>query len=70
MEIVTDQSEEILATYNLCLIGPSPFRGDWQGPIQSTATGIGPRLLREAEENLTDRLPEGYRVVIKEWHDE
>ena len=57
--IVTDEREEILATYNLCLIGPS-----------STLlfnTGFLNEVLNETEENLTDLLPDGYRVVIREW---
>ena len=57
----------VLQTYTLQLIGPSPQRAGWQGPLQSTATGIGPRLLRETEENLTDLLPAGYSVKIEEW---
>ena len=57
---------EVLQTYTLQLLGPSPQRAGWQGSLQSTATGIGPRLLREAEENLSDLLPDGYSVRIKE----
>jgi len=56
----------VLQTYTLQLLGPSPQRAGWQGSLQSTATGIGPRLLREAEENLSDLLPDGYSVRIKE----
>lgn len=29
-----------------------------------------PAYLEELEENLTDLLPEGYSVTIKEWNDE
>ena len=60
----------VLQTYVLQLLGPSPQRAGWQGSLQSTATGIGPRLLRETEENLTDLLPDGYSVRIKEWDEE
>ena len=60
--IVTDEREEILATYNLCLVGrkvPAYATGGFAVPLE--------RLMRETEENLSDLLPDGYRVVIKEW---
>lgn len=62
-------AEALLATYTLQLFGPKPT-ALWRGPIATTAVGIGPTLLRETEENLTDLLPEGYSVRIKEWDDE
>ena len=65
MEIVTDQSEEILATYNLCVIGPRDDP-EWYFTFRAHHE----RYMRETEENLTDLLPEGYRVVIKEWDSE
>lgn len=66
-EIVTDASEEVLATYTLCLIGPppTPENGGWPGAaLNLLASGV-----LEAEENLTDLLPRGYRVQIREWSD-
>jgi len=47
----------VLQTYTLQLIGPS-YHGEH---------AIPDHLLRETEENLTDLLPEGYEVKIKEW---
>lgn len=50
-----------LTTYTLQVIGPR------------NADGTQPQFefdrafLRETEENLTDLLPDGYSVVIKEW---
>ena len=59
--VVTDASAEIVATYNLCVVGP--VAENWAGlPAE-----LLPSFLRETEENLTDLLPDGYRVVIKEW---
>ena len=71
--VVTDVAEEILATYNLILIGPGPpapvvYERDATGQFQRYE-GIAPSRLREAEENITDLLPAGYRVVIREWND-
>jgi hypothetical protein len=50
-----------LATYTLQVVGPSDSRHEAFG------TGLSEQLLRETEENLTDLLPEGFRVVIREW---
>jgi len=61
---ITDESEEILATYNLCLIGPSKA----QGPAHST--NFTKKYLREIEENINDLLADEYRVVIREWNEE
>ena len=59
--IVTDEREEILATYNLCLLGPSePY-------VPALVAAIVRAGVVETEENLTDLLPDGYRVVVKEW---
>jgi len=61
---VTDVSEEILATYNLCLIGPK-VRWD-----HGHAIPLGfADYVREAEENINDLMPAGFRVVIREWDD-
>jgi hypothetical protein len=49
---------EVLAVYELCVIGPPPRMG---GTLE-----IFPSTLRETEENLTDLLPDGYEVRIKE----
>lgn len=63
--VVTDVAEEILATYNLCLIGP---RARWD---HGHAIPLGfASTVREAEENINDLLPAGFRVVIREWNDE
>lgn len=56
-----EQSVDVLATYTLQLIGPLHGR---------EFRGIAQPLLDESEENLTDLLPPGYRVEIKEWSDE
>src|SRR3989304_3497087 len=49
---------EVLQTYTLQLLGPATNRAVW--PYL-----IGPRFLRETEENLTDLLPAGYSVKIR-----
>ena len=51
---------KVLATYTLQLIGPPSHSGVWPYVI-------GPKFLRETEENLTDLLPDGYSIQIKEW---
>ena len=61
--LITDVSEEILATYTLCLVGPTE---PWPG----AALGILAGGVKEAEENLTDLMPRGFRVVIREWSSE
>lgn len=53
-----------LATYNLQVIGPEGWPG-FEDPI-----GVLGRALSEAEENISDVLPEGYYVKIREWDDE
>ena len=58
--IVTDEREEILATYNLCIVGPT---GAWESDIPERLFD----WLRETEENLNDLMPDGLRVVIREW---
>lgn len=59
---------ETLATYTLQLIGPKDeIPPDWRGNIVRVRSVLNPALLRETEENLTDLLPEGYSVRIKEW---
>ena len=50
----------VLQTYTLQLLGPASNRAVW--PYL-----IGPRFLRETEENLTDLLPAGYSVKIRPW---
>lgn len=66
--VVTDVSEEILATYNLCLIGPTNDRDAWK--FTGFWVGGFAAALAEAQENLTDLLPPGYRVEIREWNEE
>lgn len=57
----------VLATYTLQLIGPP---GGLGMPVSlSEAFRFGAHL-RETEENLTDLLPEGYSVRIREWDEE
>jgi len=51
----------VLQTYTLHLIGPRWMSAPWPHVILPDV------LLREAEENLTDLLPTGYSVRIKEW---
>lgn len=62
--VVTDVAEDVLATYNLCLIGPV----DARGPAHSTR--LTPEYVREITQNINDLLPAGFRVVIREWNDE
>lgn len=56
--------EVTLTTYTLQVLGPA------------NADGGHPRVtlrneyLRETEENMTDLLPPGFRVSIREWNDE
>lgn len=58
------ETQAPLATYTLQVFGPEDERHATFG------TGLSDALLRETEENLTDLLPEGYSVTIKEWDDE
>jgi hypothetical protein len=51
-------NQAILQAYTLELRGPDHGL---------EFTGISPLILREAEQNITDLLPEGYSVRIKEW---
>jgi hypothetical protein len=76
---MNEQTEAItLQTYTLELIGPplSPTRTGYERDILTPGMPIGwPRtqpelpteFLREVEENLSDLLPEGYEVCIREW---
>jgi hypothetical protein len=58
--IVTDEREEILATYNLCLVGVR------QASVGAFEYALR-ELMKETEENLSDLMPDGLRVVIREW---
>jgi hypothetical protein len=59
---MTEKSEpEVLSTYTMQLIGPRSFAGSI--PLGML---LPLELLRETEENLTDLLPDGYRVEIKD----
>jgi hypothetical protein len=49
----------VLQTYTLQLLGPSSSR--------KLARVLPPRMIAETEENLSDLLPAGYSVTIKEW---
>jgi hypothetical protein len=62
--MTTKTDGEILATYNLCLIGPEEAKG----PAHSTT--FTEKYLNEIEENINDLLPTDYRVEIREWNDE
>ena len=62
--VITGVGEEILATYNLMLIGVPEFAGSLR-----ITRKIPPEHLREIEENITDLLPADYRVVIREWNE-
>jgi hypothetical protein len=56
-----DDEPVVLQTYTLQLVGP---------PNSILATWVAwewENSIRETEENLTDLLPEGYEVEIKEW---
>jgi len=50
----------VLVTYTLQVVAKAPTAGDAR---------IYESTLRETEENLTDLLPDGYSVRIKEWSD-
>jgi hypothetical protein len=54
-----------IATYSLELLGPPDPRR--LGPLIQTPIGIAAPLLREIEENVTDLLPEGFSVRVREW---
>jgi hypothetical protein len=59
-----------LQTYTLELVGPPDrISQDWRAPLARTRTVLSPHVLQETQENLTDLLPEGYSVRIKEWDD-
>jgi len=53
----------VLQTYTLELLGPLNHA------LESEAR-IANAFLHEIEENLTDLLPEGYSVRIREWDEE
>ena len=63
----------ILARYILTLVGPSDAPAEegsaegWRSRDERAVAAM-PRLLAEAEENLSDLLPEGYlvRIEVKE----
>jgi len=73
MTATQSEGEQILATYNLCLIGPGPIPPmGYERNADSEFVhyeGIAPSVLRETEEDLTDLMPAGYRVVIREWNE-
>lgn len=54
---------ETLATYTLELVGPRTT--PWGYPPDKWQ--IEPDIITETEENLTDLMPEGFSVRIKEW---
>jgi len=58
-----------LATYVLQVLGPEPREGDVQMSYDLAREPFS-WWLRETEENLTDLLPEGFSVVIREWNEE
>lgn len=55
---------EVLATYTLQVLGPNTGGVSYH---ENQARWLLPHIIHEAEENLTDLLPEGYSVQIKEW---
>lgn len=54
----------VLATYTLQVIGPEGWPG-FPAPL-----GVIDAALRESEENVSDLLPNGYSVLIREWDSE
>ena len=63
-EKAAQSDHAVLATYNLQVIGPEGWVG-FSDPV-----GVLGRALEEAEENISDVLPEGFYVKIREWDDE
>ena len=61
---------EILATYVLQVLGPEPHEVDGVWRPYDLAREPFSWWLRETEENLTDLLPEGFSVRIREWNEE
>ena len=58
--LVWNANEQILDTYTLALVGPvKPV------PLRDAQKLMA--FFNEAEEILTNLLPDGYRVVITEW---
>lgn len=53
----------ILETHTLVLVGPER---SWESDVPEA----WPSWLQETQENLTDLLPEGFRVEIYEWDEE
>ena len=53
----------VLQTYTLQLVGPPRHYPD--GML--IGASVAWNALKETEENLTDLLPEGYSVKIREW---
>lgn len=54
----------VLATYTLQVIGPEGWPGFGDALL------VLSNALREAEENVSDLLPDGYGVKIREWDEE
>jgi len=60
-----EESEPVvLQTYTLELLGPHYPELAWWAHVPPSQWAAS---LRETEENLTDLLPSGYSVKIKEW---
>lgn len=60
------EREEVLVTYTLQLIGPQVYSFRDAAALKMRMD----ELARETEENLTDLLPPGYSVKIREWDKE
>ena len=59
---------DVVWTYTLQVIGPThPTSYPLGAGLANWEPRIDPELLREAEENLSDLLPEGYSVRIRDW---
>jgi len=59
-------ADQLLASYRLELHGPPPSaHASYANLVTVRAVGLSLTFLHETQENITDVLPEGYRVCIR-----
>lgn len=72
MMTTTNEGDQVLATYNLVLIGPGlpvGYERNADGEFERYE-GLAPSILREIEQNVEDLLPKDYYVEVREWNEE
>lgn len=64
------QTEETIQTYTIQVIEESPNNRDGFIRQHKRVLADLPAMMEAAEEDLSDLLPDGFRVVIKQWNEE